>query len=146
MYPNWKNNCGCELIQKFHGNKIQPVFSSFQKLETKANYMYFSVVSRLSVHKGAAIQGPDRKNSVVSLNPLPLKEIYSDGLSVGNWMPVVVAVNEKKNNGWKKCISLKLTTEQFNKPQCLMHTDFVTENYILCSTVFQAKNTVENWG
>ena len=67
-----KQNCDCESSQKIRGNKIRPVFSAFGSEKQKWTT---SVVSRLLDHIGTAPQG------AVSLNPPPLKETYSDGLS-----------------------------------------------------------------
>ena len=51
---------------------------SFQLSEVRNKSEQF-VVSRLLDHNGAAPQ------DIVSLNPPPLKETYSDGLSGGNF-------------------------------------------------------------
>ena len=72
------------IVSRFRNSMETKLGQSFQLSEVETKKRTTSVVSRLLDHKGAAIQGPDPRTLLILFNPLPLKEIYSEGFSVGN--------------------------------------------------------------
>ena len=76
IYRDSNKNRNCEWSQKFHKNKIRPVFSAFRSEKQKRTTW---VVSWLFDHKRS------RPHTVLFLSFQPLKETFSE-LSGGNWM------------------------------------------------------------
>ena len=69
------------IVSQFRNSNETKLGQSFQAFRSERQKRTTSVDCRITLEPPYRVQ---TRNSIVSLNPLPLKVFYSDGLSVGN--------------------------------------------------------------